>query len=101
MMLVASLDLHLRHVPLDVNGNTRLSIFSSDLEWEVLDVTLEVLVVVLASNKTLDVEDGAVWVRGVLVLGWRIYQLLSLPAHVPRVHTGVSDQSLVVVPSDI
>lgn len=46
-----------------------MSILSSDLEWEVLDVTLEVLVVVLASNKTLDVEDGAVRVRGVLVLG--------------------------------
>jgi len=59
-----------QHIPLDVNGDTRLSILASDLEWEMLNITLEVLVVELTSNKTLDVEDGAVRVRGVLVLGW-------------------------------
>jgi len=57
------------YIPLDVDRDTRLSILSDDLEWEVLHVTLNILVVKLASNETLDVENGPVRVRGVLVLG--------------------------------
>jgi len=57
------------YVPLDIDRDARLSILANDLEWKVLHVTLNILVIELASDKTLDVKDGPVRVRGVLILG--------------------------------
>jgi NAD-specific glutamate dehydrogenase len=53
------------------------------LEWEVLDITLNLFLGHLATDETLDIVDGVVWVSRGLVLG------------------GVSDQSLLIGKGDI
>lgn len=59
------------NVLLNINLDARLAIFVDDLEGEVLDVTLDVLVVELATNETLDIVDGPEGVGGKLVFGWQ------------------------------
>jgi len=59
---------------LDIDLDTWLTTLVNDLEREVLDVALNVLVLILATDKTLDVEDGPFWVRGILVLGCKTCQ---------------------------
>ena len=66
---------------LDLDDRLRVTTIN-DLEGEVLDILLDVALVVLPSNKTLDVEDGAAGVAGELVL------------------CGVTDKALLVVPGD-
>jgi hypothetical protein len=53
-----------------VNGDldTGLAIFANNLEREMLHVILNVLLVELASNQSLDIEDGILWVVGELIL---------------------------------
>ena len=69
-------------LPSDLDADARLAVLVNDLEGEVLDVLLDVALVVLPSDKTLDVEDGAAGVAGELVL------------------CGVTDKALLVVPGD-
>ena len=54
-----------------------------DLEWPMLDVILDSLVIKLPTNESLGIKDGVLWVSGDLVLG------------------SISDKSLLVVESDI
>lgn len=70
------------HSPLDIDLYSGLSVLVDDLEWEVLDVGLDFLLVPLATNQSLDVEDCPTRIAGVLVL------------------CCVSDQSLFVCPCD-
>jgi len=53
----------------DVDLDLGLAILLDNLEGVVLDVLLDVLVIELATNHTLDVEDSALGVGGILVLG--------------------------------
>jgi len=69
-------------LPVDLDANARLSVLLNNLEGEVLDILLNVTLAELSSDKTLDVEDGAVRVGGELVL------------------CGVTDKALLVVPCD-
>jgi len=55
---------------LNLDLNSGLAILVDNLEGEVLHVTLNVLVVELATDQTLDIEDGSLGVGGVLVLGY-------------------------------
>lgn len=57
------------HVLLDVDLNTGLTLLANNLEREVLHVLLNVLIAELAPDKTLDVKDCSVRVRGELILG--------------------------------
>jgi hypothetical protein len=45
-----------------------LAIFANNLEWEMLHVILNVLVVELATDQSLDIENGSLWVVGELIL---------------------------------
>ena len=54
---------------LDIDLNTWLTALVDDLEGKVLDVTLDILVIVLATDQTLDVVDGSFRVGRELVLG--------------------------------
>ena len=54
---------------LNLDLDSRLAALVDDLEGEVLHVTLNILVVELASDQTLDVVDGSLGVGCVLVLG--------------------------------
>lgn len=55
---------------LNLDLNSGLTTLVDNLEGEVLHVTLNVFVVELATDQTLDVEDGSLGVGCVLVLGW-------------------------------
>lgn len=57
------------HLLLNLDLNLWLAILVDNGEWEVLHVTLDIPVVELATNKTLDVEDCPERVGGKLVLG--------------------------------
>jgi hypothetical protein len=83
-MLACTFVMHHNSVrlPIDLDANARLSVLLHNLEGEVLDILLNVALAELSSNKTLDVEDGAVRVGGELVL------------------CGVTDKALLVVPCD-
>jgi hypothetical protein len=53
-----------------MNGDldTGLTIFANNLEREMLHVILNVLVVELATDQSLDIENGSLWVVGELIL---------------------------------
>ena len=54
---------------LNLDLNSGLTTLVDNLEGEVLHITLNILVVELASDQTLDVVDGSLGVGCVLVLG--------------------------------
>ena len=51
-----------------VDLNHWLSTFVDNLEWEVLEVPLDIIVVEGSSNHSLGVEHGVFWILGSLVL---------------------------------
>ena len=64
----SSLDRGISCLPRDVDLYTRLVILVDHSEWKVLHISLYVLIIELAPNHSLDVEDRPVWIRRVLVL---------------------------------
>lgn len=91
----------LQNLLLNADLNSRLTVLVNDLEGEVLHVALNILVVELASDQTLDVEDGSLGVRGVLVLGWSCCQRMLAESMGGGQLTCVSNKSLLVVPCDV
>jgi hypothetical protein len=47
--------------------DTGLPITANDLEWEVLHILLNIAVLELASNQSLNIENGSFWVTGELI----------------------------------
>lgn len=72
----------LLYSPLDVDLDLWLTALVDNAVWEVLDILLNILVVVLATNETLDIEDGPMRVGSELVL------------------CGISHKTLIIVPGD-
>lgn len=75
-----------------------------NLEREVLHVLLNVLVVELATDQTLDIEDSSPWVRGVLILSCVFVSVLTMLAPIASdriLLTCVTNETFIIVPSDI
>ena len=53
---------------MNIDLDTRLPITANDLEWEVLHILLNITIVELASNQSLNIEDDSFWIAGELVL---------------------------------
>lgn len=53
---------------MNIDLDTGLPITANDLEWEVLHVSLNITIVVLASNQSLNIKNCSFWVAGKLIL---------------------------------
>lgn len=69
-------------LPVYIDLDARLSITANDLEWKVLHILLHISIGELASNQSLDIENGSLRVTGELIL------------------CGISDEAFIIGESD-